>query len=157
MSIDTLSLPALRRRLRAVIQGACHLRSRLPAESPHNCILRVSDVERYIGLTHRAVLGPFCVDAPPKACNLGCASVDVCRGRQRCRNITPEIQRKLSEFFMSWERGELVKANLGGTWRVAHARDAALAQMAAPALEKAPARGVPMSIDLTQLGPRLKV
>lgn len=155
MSIDTLSLPALRLRLRSVIAGACHLRGRLPPENPHNCILRLSDVERYIGLTHRCVLGPFCVDAPPKACQLGCASVDVCRARQRCRNITPEIQRKLSEFFMSWERGDLLKANIGGTWRVLPARDAALAQMAAPALEKAPARR--MSIDLTQLGPRLKV
>jgi hypothetical protein len=130
--------------------GEAHLRTELPVDNPHNAILRLADITRYIGVhpnevwlwfpemlryRHRLVTRP----APKKPVPLPCAR-----------------QHDFSRFFKAWDAGVIVKARIGDEWRiVARHREDPLS-LGAAARAQAPARLIEMKIDRETLGLRLK-
>jgi hypothetical protein len=119
----------------------------LPAESPHNALLRIRDVAEFIDAPPRRLLDLRLEEAPPR-CMFRCPSVNECRQTPKCRGFPERWQRDLSRFFYLWDRGRLVKARNGKRW--------ALFPRHSP--PQAPIRqDITMGIDLTLQGPRLKV
>jgi hypothetical protein len=131
-STEILSCAELKRRFRTIVADSSHLKSKLPLDSPHNALLRLIDVARYIG-------GPR-------------ASMDGDAYLKR-------HQRALSLFFKAWDHGNLVKARIGDTWQIIHRHTGttSLAQVAPAPREERP---IQCRIDLSVIGrnsPRLKV
>ena len=155
-----MSVRELRRRLREVHEGSCHLHPRLPPDSVHNALLTIADIASYLGM-RAGWLRIQRKNTPPNKCLGGCPSTDTCRAVPPCRRMDGSLQRKLSAFFTGWDNGDLVKARVGDTWRVLQCRglDPALAQVAAQARQAAaidPSRVLNMKIDMTRGAPRLR-
>jgi hypothetical protein len=149
-SPDVLSLAEISRRLSQVREGEAHLRRELPVGNPHNAILRLRDITRYIGATENQVFLWF---------------PTMVRMQHRLRDRPPPTkaapmperwQREWSRFFKAYEAGQLVKAQVGGEWQIIGRTDQTLAQVDAAPRPQAHARVIGMRIDMTTLGPRLK-
>jgi hypothetical protein len=145
----TLSQVEICNRLSAIRQGEAHLRNELDLDNPHNAVLRLRDLARYIGVTinevwlwfpdmwrstHRLVTRP----APKKAIRLPL-----------------ERQRAFSNFFHAWDRGLIVKARVGDEWRICH-RHQDESSLGATARPQADTRVITMKIDRDTLGLRFK-
>lgn len=159
-SAELLDPGELRRRVRGIAAATRHLLKTLEPESPHNVVLRVLDIARYSGVDLRR-LRELVKDEPPARCSRKCGSVERCRLKPRCRGFTESQHRALSHFFLAWDTGDLLKARVGKDWKIVsrHNVDAPLAKMAAASLppSSAPPREIAMKIDLTTLGPRLRM
>lgn len=147
--VAVLSIAELSRRLSQVREGEMHLRTELPADNPHNAILRMRDITRYIGVTPNQLLlwFPFMVrvrhrlrdrPAPTKA-----------------RPMQEKWQREFSRFFYGWDRGTLIKAQVGGEWQII-GRSSGMAQMAPAPSSQVPHRVHSMRIDVATLGLKLE-
>ena len=137
MSTDHLSKAELRRRLDQVRQESYHLKERLPPDSPHNALLRLSDIARYIGVT-RAWLRMMTDGANPS------------------HDMSEERQVELSRFFQAWDRGLLVKARIADEWKIVprHAPDSQWSKVARA--QGAPGKIHRLTIDLSTLGLKVK-
>ena len=127
-STEWLSIAECRRRLLEVEAGSAHLKLSLPKDSPHQAVLRVIDIARYIGINN-ATLRPQMKSAP----------------------IGPERQKELTRFFKAWDAGVLVKALYDGKWQILNRIHGA-----APALPPAQKPPLTMKIEHTPTGPKLR-
>jgi hypothetical protein len=149
-SPEVLSVAEIARRLSAVREGEAHLRTELPPQNPHNAVLRLSDITRYIATTPNQIFLWF----PTMA-----------RVRHRLRDRPPPAkavpiperwQREFSRFFRGWESGNLIKAQVAGEWKIIGRASEGMAKMAPTPSAQGPVRSIAMRIDMTTLGPRLK-
>jgi len=145
---DLLSVAEIGERLAKIRAGEAHLRAELPPDNPHNAVLRLSDVTRYIGCTHNEVLMWFpqmprsrhrLVTRPPP---------------RKAVPLPPERQRDFSRFFHGLDAGTLLKARVGDTWRLVGRYESGLAQMAPAPGTQARSRQITMTIDRETLGLR---
>ena len=137
MSTDHLSKAELRRRLDQVRQESYHLKERLPPDSPHNALLRLSDIARYIGVT-RAWLRMMTDGANPS------------------HDMSEERQVELSRFFQAWDRGLLVKARVADEWNIVSRYGADSQWSKASRPQGAPGKIHRLTIDLSTLGLKVK-
>lgn len=134
--MEILSVRELRKRLRKVYAESYHLAHNLPQkhpDSPHNRILTLVDIARHLELSRRWLHHQM-KEEPTERCEFSCPTVNECRLRPPCRKIEPYEQKRLSQFFLSWEAGTLVKARIGDEWKITP-RHTALAQMAPASIE----------------------
>lgn len=96
-----LSIAELRRRVAVVREESIHLVNKLPPDSVHNKILRLADLDRYVGL-------------PPSSMSHFVSE----KSRDRVARLTEENQRDLSRFFWAWDNGRLVKGKTAQGWRI---------------------------------------
>ena len=129
----------LRALLDKVKEDARHLRRDLPVDSPHNSVLRLQDIARYIGWPiHRLY------------------------DRAGWR-LTNTDRRKLAAVFQQLNKGRLVKRRVGDEWKLVPTEgpaSEALAKMVASPGPKAdaPAKTLTMRIDpLVIGGPKLRI
>jgi hypothetical protein len=148
-SPEVLSLAELSRRLSSVRSGEAHLRTGLPPDNPHNAILRLLDITRYIGVPMNRIFEWF-----PTMSRVEHRLRDR-PAPKKAKPIPEEWQRELSRFFYAWDRGTLKKAQVGGEWQII-GRHQTSPQMDVTPRPQAPPRVLTMRIDLTTLGPRLK-
>ena len=136
-STEHLSKAEIRRRLKQIRQEAFHLKEQLPPDNPHNAILRLSDIARYIGVT-RAWLRMMSDGANPS------------------HEISEERQVELSRFFQAWDRGLLVKARIADEWKIVprHAPDSQWSKVARS--QAPPGKIHRCAIDLSTLGLKVK-
>jgi hypothetical protein len=137
---DVLSIAEITRRLSQIRDGEAHLRTELPLDNPHNAVLRLFDVTRYIGVRPNEVFLWFPTmtrvkhrlrDRPPP---------------KKALPIPAERQREFSRFFNAWDRGMLVKARIADEWRIVSRHQDASSLGAAPG-PQVPPRMIDMSID----------
>lgn len=147
--LTSLSVEQICRRLSQVRQGEDHLKAELPLENPHNAVLRLHDIARYIGVRKNEVWLWF---------------PQMWRSRHRTMKHAPpkkalplplERQRDFSNFFQAWDAGRIVKARVGDEWRIVsrHQNPSPLGPAPGP---KADERTIKMVIDRETLGLRLK-
>src|SRR6266404_7108544 len=158
---EVLSNAELRRRLKEIHESTCHLRLRLPVENPYNKTVTLQDIARYVGASSR-YLRHIWPETPPARCTFECPSVQTCRKTPPCRNIQAYLQKRLTDFFRGFDAGRIVKARVGETWQLVDRRasvmgDSPLAQVAAAQGTSLQTRTITGRIDLTVLGPRLKL
>jgi len=137
VSTDHLSKAELRRRLDQVRQESYHLKERLPPDSPHNALLRLSDIARYIGVT-RAWLRMMTDGANPS------------------HDMSEERQVELSRFFQAWDRGLLVKARVADEWNIVSRYGADSQWSKVARTQGAPGKIHRLTIDLSTLGLKVK-
>jgi len=110
-----------------------HLRDTLPPDNPHNRVLRVIDIARYIGVSAAWL-------------RMQTTGNSVYHTMQESRQL------ELSRFFQGWDQGTLIKARVGNAWQIVNR--ATLAQMAAA--PGSPGKVHQCVIDLQTLGLRVK-
>jgi hypothetical protein len=147
---NTLSVTEISRRLSQIRQGEAHLRAELPVDNPHNAILRLSDVTRYIGVRPNEVFLWF---------------PDMLRVTHRLRDrpppkkavpLPPARQQDFSRFFRGWDAGTIVKARVGQDWRLVGRHEPGVEKVASAQSPQAPSRVLTMRIDPATLGLRFK-
>ena len=145
---NTLSIAEIADRLAQIRACEAHLRTELPPDNPHNAVLRLSDVTRYIGCTYNEVLLWFpsiprqrhrLVDRPPP---------------KKAVPLSSARQLDFSRFFQGLDQGTLVKARVGDMWRVVGRYESGLAKMAPAPGTEARSRQITMRIDPETLGLR---
>jgi hypothetical protein len=143
-----LSVAEISHRLSQVREGEAHLRTELPVDSPHNAILRLTDITRYIGVRPNEVFLWFpemtrvthrLRDRPPPT---------------KAQTLPPERQRDFSRFFHGWDAGTLIKARVGEQWRLVGRYESGMAPLAPEARAQARSRTLTMTIDPATLGLR---
>lgn len=148
-SHDPLAIHEIARRLSEIRQGEAHLRAELPPDNPHNAILRLADVTRYIDVRTNEVWLWF---------------PDMWRSRHRLVTraapkkavpLPPSRQLDFSRFFRAWDQGLLVKARIGDEWRIVH-RHQDSPPLGASKAPPAGSRVHTMTIDRETLGLRFK-
>lgn len=151
-SLDLLSVEDLRRRIKDISAGEEHLRRVLKPDNPHNQVLRVRDVARYIGTTGE-LLRVYCPGV-----GIQFAGRWGERRKFEQAKMPAKIQRGLSQFFHGWDHGHLVKAKVGEEWKIInrHSGHTSLATLDAAPTPSPDARVHTLRIDMTTLGPRLR-
>lgn len=159
-SLEPLSCAAIRRRLNTLIAESAHLRKTLPPDSPHNAVLRLSDVARYIRVPALNLQRAISEKPSRHLCRRGCATLYDCERDSRCDTLAGKWQLELSRFFWALDRGNIRKIRVGDEWRIenSHKGDGALPQVVpAPLPTAATRKPFELRIDLTKLGPKLEV
>lgn len=149
-SHEPLSVAQICHRLSLIREGEAHLRAELPPENPHNAVLRLRDVTRYIDCRANEVLLWFPTmtrvshrlrDRPPP---------------KKAVPLPAARQWDFSRFFWGFDEGRIIKARVGDEWKIISRHSHPL-PLGAAARQEAPAKRLDMRIDLTALGPRLKL
>lgn len=151
-SLDLLSVEELRRRIKDISAGEEHLRRVLKPDNPHNQVLRVRDVARYIGTTGE-LLRVYC---PGVGIQFAGRWGEKRKFEQA--KMPAKIQRGLSQFFHGWDHGHLVKAKVGQEWKIInrYSGHSSLAALDLAPRPQADARPLTLRIDMATLGLRLK-
>ena len=150
-SHDILSVAEISRRLSQVRDGEAHLRTELPLDNPHNAILRLTDVTRYIGVRPNEVFLWF----PQMRRNVLMYGTKSRPPPKKAVPLPPERQREFSRFFTAWDSGLLLKARIGDEWRILsrHPHELPLGPAPGP---PTPPRTIHMTIDRKTLGLKFK-
>jgi len=131
-------------------------------DHPANRMLRISDIARYLNVTPHH-LNRRTLLKPPKTCPYGCATIERCTGSNSCIQLKLPLQQALSDFFIGWDSGALVKARFENRWRVVRRPEGAslpgTARVDAPQIPAPPPavpaeapRMIRMQIDRATLG-----
>jgi hypothetical protein len=169
LSPDCLSVREIRRRLSALDDATCHLKSsrQMPPDNPWNREVTLADVARYLGMHRVGKLGApgqrlrklIREDAPP-GCPFDCGKLANCHKAPPCRMISGAMQQRLSDILRGLDAGTIRKVRLGDDWRLvefpkgAHASLAKMVTAQGPSTE---ARSFTGRVELTLDGPRLKL
>jgi hypothetical protein len=171
LSPDVLSVREIRRRLTALDDATCHLRSsrQMPIGNPWNREVMLTDIAVYIGMSYKGSRGGsrgadlrlMVREEAPPSCPFDCRRLEVCKKSPPCRNISGVLQQKLSDCLKGLEAGTIRKVRQADGWRLVDfpkvPMHAPLAKMVTPQGPPAEARSLTGRIELTPDGPRLKL
>src|ERR1700677_3920087 len=145
----------LERRLSEVRRGEFHLRRNLPLDNPHNAVLRLTDIQRYIAVQGAEMFQAF--PGMERVYDRRKPDRKVKKQFSKESARRDEIQLRLSQFFHGWDNGSLLKRCVGKQWLIVGRHDAeGLAQVDGAPRPQTPARDIKMRIDMTTLGPKLR-